>query len=174
MNLVSIQGRHAPGMQFKGEEIHVCHQLMRGLADTDYLVINSTYRTDILYRSPHEKNQSIMRLWCLYKGKNLNGEWIKKFFRSTGSFESLQYYFTRLQLLSRIPAWYNLYMKELDHVLANTEGEIPTMIKECLAAFTTKGLITPNELQPEDREAELEFADTLSIVSDVVARHNSN
>ncbi|MEP5613468.1 MAG: hypothetical protein ABJP45_14545 [Cyclobacteriaceae bacterium] len=173
MNLVSIQGRYAPGMQFKGDELHVCHQLMRGLSNSEYLVVNSPYRTDILYNSMHEKNHSIIRLWCLHKGRDFEGT-LQKFFRATGSLESLQHYFSRLLLLQRISAWYDPYRKELDRTLSASTGELPAMISECLNAFVAKGLFDQTLRKADDDLKESEYADTLSIVSDVLAKYNAN
>ncbi|MEP1093875.1 MAG: hypothetical protein ABJG78_02130 [Cyclobacteriaceae bacterium] len=173
MNFVSIQGRHAPGMQFKGDELHVCHQLMRGLSNSEYLVINSPYRTDILYNSPRDKNQSIIRLWCLHKGKNFE-DMLQKFFRAAGSLESLQHYFSRLLLLQRIPTWYNPYRGELDSTLSTNTGELSAMISECLKAFVEQGLFDQTREKPDVELKKSEYVDTLSIVSEVLAKYNSN
>ncbi len=173
MNLVSIQGKFAPGMHFKGEELHVCHQLIRSLSDNRYLVISSRYRTDILYDSQLEKNQSIIRLWCLYKGKEFDDSWLQKFFRTTGRKQSLEHYFTRLLLLKRIPTWYDLYMKELATILSNNEGKVSRMVEECLQILTSKKIFAPFASQISSKD-DKEYADTISIVSAVLSRHNEN
>ncbi len=174
MNLVSIQGKLAPGMQFKGEDLHVCHQLMRSLSDNRYLVISSRYRTDILYDSILEKNQSIIRLWCFYKGKDFDDAWLKRFFRTSGSKDSLEHFFTRLLLLKRIPTWYDLYMNELNQILTNNDGKITTMVEECLEILTEKKIFAPYISQTDNKRERTEYADTRSIVSEVLSRYNSN
>lgn len=172
MHLVSIQGKYAPSMQLKGEELHVCHQLLRSLSDNQYLVINSKFRTDILYSSPNEKNLSIIRLWCMYKGKAFDDIWISRFFQAVDSHKSLEHFFTRLLLLKRMHGWYSGYMDVLASVLQNESGQIAKMVRECLEAFTEKNIFDPPEVS--DNNQEMEFSDTLSIVSEVLSKYNSN
>ncbi len=174
MNLVSIQGKFAPGMYFKGDDLHVCHQLMRSLSDNRYLVISSRYRTDILYDSVLEKNQSIIRLWCFYKGKDFNETWLNRFFRTVGSKESTEHFFTRLLYLKRIPTWYDLYMNELNQILKHNDGKIATILMECLEILTEKKVFAPYVSQTDSKREQVEYADTISIVSEVLSKHNSN
>ena len=161
-------------MHFKGDELHVCHQLMRSLSDNRYLVISSRYRTDIIYESVLEKNKSIIRLWCFYKGKDFDIIWLKRFFRTVGSENSMEHFFTRLLLLKRIPTWYDLYMNELNQILKNSEGKIPAMLEECLEILTKKKIFAPYISQTDTKREQVEYADTISIVSEVLSKHNSN
>ena len=137
-------------------------------------MINSTHRTDILYKSAHEKNQSIIRLWCLYKGKKFNKSWLDQFFRAIGPLDSLQHYFFRLLLLKRMPTWYNGYMSILNNELSSNKGEISTMVSECLEKFTKRKIFDPYQTLPKSGQDLSEYRDILSIVSEVLARNNSN
>lgn len=173
MNLVSIQGPKALGYSFNNEDIHVCHQLMKGLSDSNYLVVSSKFRTDILYSSLHEKNRTIVKLWCLFKRKEFNDMNFGLFFRSIGTIDSVQNFFIRLLLLSRIPAWHQLYLHSLASAIKGQRSEIATIVSECAQSLSDR-MILSRPIENTQIQEDSRFEDARSIVMETLSKFGIN
>ncbi len=175
MNLISIQGKYAPGFYFKGDELFACESLMKSLANDDFLVISSRFRSDILYLREHERNTSVVRIWCLYKRKEYNSTLLNRFYRSTDTTESLSEFFVRLLYLRRVPAWYNPYIHVLENRLNNTSNVIAQCLKECYDLMIDRNIFSAAEVQEQEVPPEpLRFRDSRSIVQEMLNKYQLN
>ena len=132
MNLVSIQGKYASGYHLTGEKLQIAHQLMKGLSDHNYLIISSKFRSDILYSSLHEKNDTIIKLWCWYMDKDFVNIEYKKFFRAYNDEDCIIHFFNRLVLLKQYTPWFDAYVSTLHSVIETQENDISQILKDCI------------------------------------------
>lgn len=176
MNLVSIQGQHAPGFQFKGDQLYACESLMKSLADDRFLVISSTYRSDILYLRERERNNSIVRIWCLYKCKEFNPSLLQRFYRSTNAQESISQFFTRLLFLSRMPKWYNQYIRVMESKLKHNPNVIAQCLHECYDLMLSKNIFSAVKDDPSRHlpGPSSKFLDSQSIVQEMLGKYQLN
>ena len=176
MNLVSIQGQHAPGFQFQGDELYACESLMKSLANDRFLVITSKFRSDILYLRERERNTSIVRIWCLYKCKEFNPQLLQRFYRSMNAQESISNFFTRLLYLSRMPRWYDQYIHAMERKLGDNPNVIAQCIKDCYDLMLSKNIFSAAKTGPSHKalETSSKFLDSQGIVREMLDKYQLN
>lgn len=117
MYLLSIQGRYAPAFQLKNSAAGKLKHQIEATTKQPALVISSRFRSDLIYLDNTNSLVESMKVWCHLVGYHYTDALKMKFFRSDEEATSLHYFFLRLQLIKRIPGWYNGYVKEFEKVL---------------------------------------------------------
>lgn len=128
MHLLSIQGRYAPAFQLKNDVALQLREQIEGLTHQQSHIISSRFRTDLVYEDDENRLEDFLARWCHTLGYPYDSAVKVKFFRSAEEDVSLSQFFFRLQLLRRIPNWYNRYLEKLVPLLAR-EAQCPLCAK---------------------------------------------
>ena len=117
MFLLSVQGRYAPAFQLTKEAETKLRRQIEAITQRQVLIISSKFRTDLLYEDDTNRLEQFIKVWCEAVGYPYTNSLKLNFFRSDEEVTSLTYFLYRLQLIKRIPRWYNGYMERLNQVL---------------------------------------------------------
>lgn len=136
MNLISIQGGKARSFYLNEERRRVLYRKLRSFLDRKFLLINSPFKTDILYESEKDHNIYIIKLLYESIDRDFREEHISNFFRSDNIKDSLENYFSRILHLSIRKEWQDQYLEELGKVvLANPNNPVLHKVIECYSHF---------------------------------------
>ncbi len=115
--LLSVQGAHARGFQFKQNSGHEFRSFVESLVLNRTILVCSKFRTDLIYYSDTDRQEEILKVWCRTLGKDYSPGIFRKFLKSAGMHEVLENYFVSLIYLARILDWFHDSKKELNLII---------------------------------------------------------
>ena len=133
MNLLSIQGPHAPALYLdKHQEIDLEQQVSAIIHDRA-LVISSKFRTDILYYGNKDHVDTLLMCWFAKSGSQYNASKKSKFYRSDDELTTLTSFFYRLHLLNQFPQWHHAYYENfISKLIDNPKNDLCHKLFEIL------------------------------------------
>lgn len=136
MFLISIQGGRARSFYLEDESRRMLYRKLRSFLDRNFLLVNSPFKTDVLYESDKNHNAYIIKLLHESISRNFSEGNISSFYRSDNIQESLENYFSRILHLSIRKDWQEKYLEELAKVvLANPTNPVIKKVIECYSHF---------------------------------------
>ena len=116
IKFISIQGKYAPYFCFERPDADHFRSIVESATSGNSLIISSAYRTDILYSSPEEKSDLIIKKWCDYMGYHYDSHVNSKFIRSSCQKETFELYYDTLLQMILHTNHFNGYKKSFDMV----------------------------------------------------------
>ncbi|MDX1629808.1 MAG: hypothetical protein R3345_13970 [Fulvivirga sp.] len=136
MYLVSIQGERARSFYFKNEDRRILYRNLRSFLDRHFLLINSPFKTDLLYESEKDHNDYLIKLFYKAKRRAFSETYLSFFYRTTSTRDSLESFFNRIIGLDNHQNWQSRYLAELGRVVSdNPNNPILHKIIACYAHF---------------------------------------
>lgn len=136
MFFISIQGGRARSFYLEEENRRMLYRKLRSFLDRKFLLINSPFKTDMLYESEKDHNRYIIKLLYDSIGRTFLEPYISNFYRSDTIQDSLENYFSRILHLSIRKEWQGQYLEELGKVvMANPNNPVLHKVIDCYSHF---------------------------------------
>jgi len=138
MYYLSIQGGRAKAFYLQDENRRLLYRKLRSVLDKKFLLINSPFKTDLLYEASKNHNSYLLKKLYEHKGRVYKDEYIKNFFRADNIQDALESFFNRILHMSVNEQWQQQYLEEMARVVTdNPNNPILKKVIDCYSNFNT-------------------------------------
>jgi len=138
MYYLSIQGGRARAFYLQDENRRLLYRKLRGVLDRRFLLINSPFKTDLLYEASENHNLYLLEKFYEHKDRTFKKEYLSNFFRADTIQDSLESFFNRILHMSVNESWQQQYLEELSRVVKdNPNNPVLRKVIDCYSYFDT-------------------------------------